>query len=165
MRGLGCREIAKALNNKDVRRQNGSSWTWESVRRVLTNPKYMGCNIWGQTSQKLRTRPVAVPAERWIVRRDSFPAIVAFCRVQQKLREYTSNLFRSDDEILRCLKNLSSLGQAVQAPASLMPARPLNLRIDSRRLMSKLLHVLNVCPRIDGGMAVRAALAAQFQHA
>ena len=38
------------------------------------------------------------------------------------------------------------------------------LRMDPRRLMSKLLHVLNVRPRIDSGMAVRAALTAQFQH-
>jgi hypothetical protein len=38
------------------------------------------------------------------------------------------------------------------------------LRIDPRRLMSKLLHVLNVGPGINGGMAVRAALAPQFQH-
>jgi hypothetical protein len=38
------------------------------------------------------------------------------------------------------------------------------LRIDPRRLMSKLLHVLNVRPRINSGMAVRTALAPQFQH-
>jgi len=34
------------------------------------------------------------------------------------------------------------------------------LRIDPRRLMSKLLHVLNVRPRIDSGIAVGAALTA-----
>src|SRR5208283_5637373 len=39
-----------------------------------------------------------------------------------------------------------------------------SLRIYPRRLMSKLLHVLNVRPRINCGIAVRAALAAQFQH-
>lgn len=38
------------------------------------------------------------------------------------------------------------------------------LRIDPRRLMSKLLHVLNVRTRINSGIAVRAALTAQFQH-
>ena len=38
------------------------------------------------------------------------------------------------------------------------------LRIDPRRLMSKLFHVLNVRPRINSGMAVDAALAPQFQH-
>ena|ERR1017187_8178436 len=38
------------------------------------------------------------------------------------------------------------------------------LRIDPRRLMSKLLHVLNIRPRINSGIAVRAAFAPQFQH-
>jgi hypothetical protein len=41
---------------------------------------------------------------------------------------------------------------------------PKNLRIDSRRLMSKLLDIFNIGTRINGGMAVRAALAAQFQY-
>jgi hypothetical protein len=38
------------------------------------------------------------------------------------------------------------------------------LRIDPRRLMSKLLHVLNVRPGINSGIAVRAALTAQLQY-
>ena len=49
-------------------------------------------------------------------------------------------------------------------PASRCTKALQGLRIDPRRLMSKLLHVLNVRPRINSGMAVRAALAAQFQH-
>ena len=40
---------------------------------------------------------------------------------------------------------------------------PASLQIDPRRLMSKLLDILNVRPRINSGIAVRAALAAQFQ--
>ena len=48
--------------------------------------------------------------------------------------------------------------------ASRYPNALHGLRIDPRRLMSQLLHVLNVRPRINRGMAVRAALAAQFQH-
>jgi hypothetical protein len=38
------------------------------------------------------------------------------------------------------------------------------LRIDPRRLASKLLHILNVEPRINSGTAVRPAFAPQFQH-
>jgi hypothetical protein len=49
-------------------------------------------------------------------------------------------------------------------PASRCTKALQGLRIDTRRLMSKLLHVLNVRPRINSGMAVRAALTAQFQH-
>jgi hypothetical protein len=39
-----------------------------------------------------------------------------------------------------------------------------HLRIDPGSLVPKLLHVLNIRPRIDSGIALRAALAAQFQH-
>ncbi len=39
------------------------------------------------------------------------------------------------------------------------------LRIDPGRLVSELLHVLNIRPGINRGMAVGAALAAQLQHA
>ena len=51
----------------------------------------------------------------------------------------------------------------IHAGESLHKARQ-NLRIDPRRLMSKLLHVLNVRARINSGMAVRAAFTAQFQY-
>ena len=50
-------------------------------------------------------------------------------------------------------------------PESLWTKILQGLRIDPRRLMSKLLHVLNVRPRINSRMAIRAALTAQFQHA
>ena len=49
-------------------------------------------------------------------------------------------------------------------PASRCTKALQGLRIDPRRLMSKLPHVLNVRPRINSGMAVRAALTAQFQY-
>ena len=38
------------------------------------------------------------------------------------------------------------------------------LRIDPRCLVPQLLHVLNIRPRINSGIAVRAAFAAQLQH-
>ena len=55
-------------------------------------------------------------------------------------------------------------GRKTQGPDLMYPAAPKPLRIDPRRFMSELLHVLNIRPRINRGIAVRAALAAQFQH-
>jgi hypothetical protein len=49
-------------------------------------------------------------------------------------------------------------------PASRCTKALQGLRIDPRCLMSKLLHVLDVRSRINSGIAVRAALTAQFQH-
>ena len=39
-----------------------------------------------------------------------------------------------------------------------------NLRIDPGRLVSKLLDIFNIGARIHSGIAVRAALTAQFEH-
>jgi len=39
-----------------------------------------------------------------------------------------------------------------------------DLRINPGRLVSKLLDIFNIGARINSGMAVRAALTAQFQH-
>jgi len=109
LRGLGCSEIAQALNNDGIKRESGECWKWENIRSILRNPKYMGCNVWGRTSRKLHTSPVSVPRESWIRRHNAFPAIVdsdAFNRVQEKLGEYTSNLFWSDHEILQRMRQL-----------------------------------------------------------
>ena len=56
------------------------------------------------------------------------------------------------------------VGFVVHPPGESLDKNLQGLRIDPRRLMSKLLHVLNIRPRINSGMAVRAALTAQFQH-
>jgi hypothetical protein len=45
-----------------------------------------------------------------------------------------------------------------------LPRWQQGLRIDPGRLVSKLLDIFNIGARINGGIAVRAALAAQFQH-
>jgi hypothetical protein len=52
-----------------------------------------------------------------------------------------------------------------ESPESLeLRVEPQGLRINPRRLMPKLLDVLNVRPRINRGIAACAALTAQFQH-
>jgi DNA invertase Pin-like site-specific DNA recombinase len=109
LQGIGCGQIARRLNEEGVTRENGQCWSWEVVRALLTHPKYMGCNVWGQTSKRLSTSYVRVPRERWIVRRDSFPATVetrTFNQVQLKLQQYTSHLFWTDEELLKRLKRL-----------------------------------------------------------
>ena len=50
-------------------------------------------------------------------------------------------------------------------PATRCSKTQQGLRIDPRRLVSKLLHVLNVRAGINRRSALRAALAAEFQHA
>jgi hypothetical protein len=109
LRGMGCSDIARELNRRKDPRDKARRWNCEVVRTILTHPKYMGCNVWGQTSQKLHGPPLPIPRVHWIIRRKSFAEIIhptTFSRVQHKLRQYAANLFWTDEEILLKLRTL-----------------------------------------------------------
>ena len=109
LRGMGCSDIARELNRRGVKRENGNAWNCEVVRTILTHPKYMGFNVWGRTSQKLHSACVTRPRECWVVRPNSFAAIVSpavFNRVQGKLRQYAADLRWTDEKLLAKLKEL-----------------------------------------------------------
>jgi len=107
--GMGCSDIAHALNLENIVRDNGKPWSCDVVRTILTHPKYAGCNVWGRTSQKFRHGCSPVPRECWVVRPGSFSSVVdvdTFGRVQQSLRKYAGDLHWSDDEIMAKLRSL-----------------------------------------------------------
>jgi DNA invertase Pin-like site-specific DNA recombinase len=107
--GSGYSAIARTLNRSGVLAESGSQWTYDLVKNVLTNPKYMGCNTWGRTSQKLHSTTVHLPLEQWIRRSDAFPAIITpnkFFLVQQKLKTNIADLYWTDEEILSKMKLL-----------------------------------------------------------
>jgi hypothetical protein len=43
---------------------------------MITNPKYMGANVGSRYSERLRSRRVVNPPEKWVRRDNAFPAIV-----------------------------------------------------------------------------------------
>ncbi len=100
-------EIARALNERRIRPQLDRAWTKNTVRQVLTNEKYVGCNVFNRSSFKLRQRRVRNPEEIWIRRPGSFEAIVP-----QELFDTAKEVFAqrsrrtSDEEILQSLRRL-----------------------------------------------------------
>jgi hypothetical protein len=104
---LGPTQIARRLNQASIAYVEGRPWNHDRVLRILTNPKYAGCNVWGRTSQRLHTPIVPVPFQHWITKAGAFLSIVSqqtFDNVQtimRKKRERTS-----DKELLRALKRL-----------------------------------------------------------
>ena len=79
------REIADELNVRGIRHPCGKPWNWERVKAVLANPKYTGCNVWGRTSARLRTRRRPTEGERWIFSPIKFEPLIdqrTFDRVQ-----------------------------------------------------------------------------------
>ena len=70
------RAIAQELNSRGIPHLRSKPWTADRVQEVLTNPKYAGCNVWGRTSAKLRSRPRRTDPEQWIISPTPFKPLV-----------------------------------------------------------------------------------------
>ena len=98
------REIAELLNARSVPTDLGRAWTRGSVHQVLVNEKYVGNNVWGRTSFKLKQARAKVPPEQWIRSDGAFPAIVdpeLFEAAQSIIRARSDRL--SDERMLELL--------------------------------------------------------------
>ena len=69
-------EIADLLNSRDVQTDDGWSWTRGRVHQVLTNPKYVGDNVWNRISYKLKKLRVRNDPEMWVRSNGAFEPIV-----------------------------------------------------------------------------------------
>lgn len=67
----------EALNGRGVAGELGRPWTWSTVHQILTNPKYIGANIFNRRSFKLKRKRVKNPVKMWIWRNDAFQPIVS----------------------------------------------------------------------------------------
>ncbi len=64
------------LNSRRVPYVDGQPWTYSDVYRVVTSPKYAGCNVWGRTTQKLRSKRRPTTPDQWAIKRGAFKAVV-----------------------------------------------------------------------------------------
>lgn len=102
--------IACDLNRRGVPYLGQSKWDYLAVFNVLTHPKYIGCHVFGRTSQKLCTPAVRVPRSEWTVRPGAFDAIIdeeTFEAAQRILHRRTSN--KSDADLLDGLRSLLTI--------------------------------------------------------
>ncbi len=84
MKDLGCKEIAKILNNDGCRTAKGERWGRTTVHKVLTNETYTGALVWGGR----RGYPAARSGDPPIRVENAWPAIIdrdTFQRVQRKM--------------------------------------------------------------------------------
>jgi DNA invertase Pin-like site-specific DNA recombinase len=99
--------IARDLNRKGITYLDSSPWDYRAVYSVLTHPKYAGCHVYGQTSQKLCTRTIRIPRPQWVTRPGAFQPIIEqsiFDEAQRVLRDRTFN--KSDEKLLDLLRSL-----------------------------------------------------------
>ena len=104
------REIAQALNSRNIVTDLDRPWTRGTVHQVLTNEKYIGNNVYHRTSFKLKRKHVANPPEMWIRTERAFPAVIdplLFAHAQEIILARAKRF--SNDEMLHSLKELWSL--------------------------------------------------------
>ena len=70
LEGVSQPEMADRLNATDAPMPRGTPWTKNLIRRILTNERYLGKQIWGQTSYERRPGtnklvPRTRPREQW----------------------------------------------------------------------------------------------------
>jgi hypothetical protein len=100
---MRIKDIAGFLNSCQFRRA-GRPWGADHLRKILIDPKYAGCAVFGRSTKRLRSRSRVIPKSQWIVAPNSFEAIVPLERVmaaQQKL----SRSKRSDEQLLQELRH------------------------------------------------------------
>jgi site-specific DNA recombinase len=87
--GIGFFNIAKNLNNQGILTKSGSKWYPFTVRRMLTNPAYIGLTYFGKTSGSKKTKLSLRDEKDWKLLPDVTPQIIdeeLFWRVQEKIK-------------------------------------------------------------------------------
>jgi hypothetical protein len=70
-------DIADLLDSRKVPTEDGHKWTKGRVHQILTNPKYVGDNVWNRVSYKLKKMRVRNSPDMWIRANGAFEPIVA----------------------------------------------------------------------------------------
>jgi DNA invertase Pin-like site-specific DNA recombinase len=101
------REITADLNSRGIPGEDGRPWTSAIVHQILTNPKYIGANIYNRRSFKLKHRRVNNPMQMWIWRDGAFePVISASAFEKARAIIESRNHHLSDQDLLEKLREL-----------------------------------------------------------
>ena len=107
------KDLAAWLNARGLVTDLGRPWNAPVVRQILTNPKYVGANVYNRRSFKLKRTRVANPPAMWIRCENAFVPIVSLEQFTAALAIIASrHAHLTNDELLDRLKNLlSRVGQ------------------------------------------------------
>ena len=98
------REIARALNSDGILSDRGRAWTAPTIRGLLSNEKYIGNNVFNQTTQRLSTRKKFNPRLSWVRKSYAFEPIITrdqFEKAQRLLSHH--NVPFTDAEMMNYL--------------------------------------------------------------
>jgi DNA invertase Pin-like site-specific DNA recombinase len=101
------KQIADDLNRRGVFTDLERPWSRGSVHQLLINEKYIGNNVWGRTSFKLKSAHIQNSPDEWIRSDGAFAGIMSvdmFEKAQAIIRERSDRL--SDDRMLELLEQI-----------------------------------------------------------
>ncbi len=105
--GMTETEIASLLNTEGILTDWDRPWTRGTVHQVLINEKYVGNNVWGRTSFKLKHSHVKNPESDWVRADGVFTGVVSpelFQHARAIIAVRSERL--SDDTMLRKLSEV-----------------------------------------------------------
>ena len=97
--------IARKLNRQRIAYLGGAPWNARAVQTILTHPRYIGCNVYGRSSQRLYTSTVILPRSEWTIVPKAFEPLIdaaTFAKAQERIGHWPRN--RSDTALLDSLK-------------------------------------------------------------
>jgi DNA invertase Pin-like site-specific DNA recombinase len=101
--------IAASLNERKVKSLSGRPWVKNTVYKILKNPAYMGCAVWGRSSKRLHGAVKVIPRARWIIKKEAFTPVVdeaTFEAAQRAIEGRSNRPPKSDQEIISKLKRV-----------------------------------------------------------
>lgn len=102
-------QIADLLNQRGILSDLRRRWTRATIHQILTNPKYVGTNVYNRLSFKLKLKRIKNPPDMWITREGAFePIVSAELFVQARAIIHARYRHLSDDELLARLRLLLS---------------------------------------------------------
>lgn len=110
LKGRSEREIAAELNGRGIVTDWGRAWTRGTVHQILINEKYIGNNVWGRTSFKLKQRHIQNAPGQWVRADGVFEPLVEltlFQRAQAIIAARSERL--SDEQMLDQLRQVLTL--------------------------------------------------------
>ncbi|MGA8270737.1 MAG: recombinase family protein [Candidatus Sulfotelmatobacter sp.] len=136
--------IAQNLNRRGIPSAKNERWTHSVVTTMLSHPKYIGCVVFNQTTNRLGSPSVARSRTEWVITPGAHQGIVdpeIFAMAQERLGTLANH--KTDEQLLRELRSLlNSKGKLTstiidQAPG-MMCAKTLIRRFGSLYTLYKL---------------------------
>lgn len=113
--GDGCQTICRKLTAMGIKPHRGDEFSRNSIRRILTNPVYIGKIVWGQ-KKHLRPKKIGevnktiyIPKEQWQIFDGLHPAIIdeeTFNRANMILHSRYHHPYRESGQISNPLAGL-----------------------------------------------------------